>query len=57
MNEKIGIPRTHPDFIKARLERFCKLLKDARKILNKELTEYEKEKLKEVGQSIRSRTK
>ena len=32
-NEQIGIPRTHPDFIKSRRERFCKLLREAKRTL------------------------
>lgn len=33
MNEQIGIPRTHPDFVKARRARFAKLLREAKRIL------------------------
>jgi len=50
--EKIGIPRAHPDFQLARLERFRKLLKDARRILSKELSENQKLMLKDLYDSI-----
>jgi hypothetical protein len=34
MNPQLGIPRTHPDFVRVRRERFCKLLREAKRILN-----------------------
>jgi hypothetical protein len=32
-NKQLGIPRTHPDFIKVRRARFVKLLREAKRIL------------------------
>lgn len=52
-NPRIGIPRTHPDFKKARRERFAKLLKDARRILAKDLTEAERDKLAELYRLVK----
>ncbi len=46
MVEKLGIPRTHPDFVKARRERFCKLLREAKRILK--LSEEEKAAVNEL---------
>lgn len=33
MSDRIGIPRTHPDFVKVRRARFVKLLREAKRIL------------------------
>lgn len=32
-NKQLGIPRTHPDFIKVRRQRFVKLLREAKRVL------------------------
>lgn len=33
MNEHLGIDRHHPDFIRARRQRFVKLLREAKRVL------------------------
>lgn len=33
MNQQIGIDRNHPDFVKARRLRFCKLLREGKRVL------------------------
>jgi hypothetical protein len=32
-NPQLGIPHTHPDFVRVRRERFCKLLREAKRVL------------------------
>lgn len=32
-NKQLGIPRTHPEFVKVRRQRFVKLLREAKRIL------------------------
>lgn len=53
--QKIGIPRTHPDFKKNRRERFCRLLREAHKILKADLSEEERESVKALYQQIESK--
>ena len=48
MNKRIGIPREHPEARKARRERFRKVLKEARNVLKKELSEKEINLIKEL---------
>jgi len=50
-NSQIGIPRTHPDFIKVRRERFIKLLREAKRILK--LSPEEKAKVNELIEMIK----
>lgn len=54
-NEKLGTPRTHPDFIESRRQRFAKLLRQAHKILKNELTEKERLSVKLLYEMIESK--
>ena len=51
-NEEIGMPRSHPDFIKIRKERFIKILKEAIKILK--LSDIEKKKVNELIEVLKN---
>lgn len=54
-SQRIGIPRTHPEFKKNRRERFCKLLREAHKILKADLSEEERASVKALYQRIESK--
>lgn len=54
-NSKIGIPRTHPDFVKVRRQRFAKLLRQAHNTLKKDLTGPERLAVKELYQMIEAK--
>lgn len=49
-NEPLGIPKTHPDFIRLRRERFCKLLREGKRILK--LSPEERAKVIELCEMI-----
>lgn len=54
-NEQLGIPRTHPDFIRVRRQRFCKLLREAKRILK--FSEEERKAVIELCKLIEVNTK
>jgi hypothetical protein len=55
MNERLGIDRHHPDFVRARRQRFVKLLREAKRVLG--FSEEERKAVIELCKMIERNTK